>query len=317
MNRSLDQALVLGVDGGGTKTIGILSDRSGKVLARGRGEASNQNVTGTDTAALNLAGLIVNLAQTAGRPVSEIGSAVLGLAGAGSTRDRQGLAQAIQVRLRALGHPPVDLSIVSDGRIALEGAFNGGPGVVAVAGTGSVVMGKSPDGSTISIGGWGRVVGDEGSGYAIGLEALKAVSREIDGRGAAGGLRASLSSRFGLETRERIIAAVYREKFDVPSIAPAVLDAAEGGDPVALGILGAGARDFSAQVIAAVVRLGLHGATGIVLTGGLIDHDTVYARMLAGEIRKSSLAVEIRAPLNGPEHGALLMALARLEGTDG
>jgi N-acetylglucosamine kinase-like BadF-type ATPase len=314
MNPASDQTLVLGADGGGTKTLGLLADRSGVVLARGMGEGSNQNVIGTDNAALNLAGLIMNLAQTAGRSVSGIGSAVLGLAGAGSAKDRQVLAQAIQVRLHAMGHPPVPLSIVSDGRIALEGAFNGGPGVVAVAGTGSVVMGKSPDGSTISIGGWGRVIGDEGSGYYIGLEALKAVSREIDGGGKAGRLRVSLSSRFGLETRERIIAAVYREKFDIPSIAPAVLDAAEGGDAVALGILEAGAREFSAQIIAAVVRLGLSGGTGIVMAGGLIDNNTIYARILAGEITKSSLAVDIRPPLNGPEHGALLLALARLKG---
>ena len=158
------------------------------------------------------------------------------------------------------------------------------------------------------------MIGDEGSGYFIGLEALKAVAREIDGRGEAGRLRVSISSRFGLETRERIIAAIYREKFDIPSIAPAVLDAAEAGDQVALGILTRAAGEFSPQVVAAVDRLGLRGGTGIVMIGGLIDHDTVYARMLAGEIRRASPAVDFRAPLNGPTHGALLLAMAGLKG---
>ena len=294
--------------------MGLLADRTGIVLARGRGEGSNQNVIGIDNAARNIADLIANLASMSGRAVSEIGSAVLGLAGAGAERDRQVLVEAIQARLGAMGQPHIPLSIKTDGRIALEGAFNGGPGVVAVAGTGSVVMGKAPDGTTMSIGGWGRVIGDEGSGYFIGLEALKAVSREIDGRGESGRLRISLSSRFGLETRERIIAAVYREKFDIPSVAPAVLDAAENGDRAALGILDLAAREFSPQVVAAVDRLGLEGGTGIVMIGGLIDHDTIYARMLAEEIRKSSPAVNFRAPLNGPAHGALLLAIAGLTG---
>ncbi|HMK38430.1 MAG TPA: BadF/BadG/BcrA/BcrD ATPase family protein [Bacteroidota bacterium] len=308
------RTLVLGADGGGTKTVGLLADGAGTILARGRGDGSNQNVIGIDNAAVNIAGLIASLAQSAGRNVSEIGHSVLGLAGAGAERDRQALSEAIHARLRALGFPPVPLSITTDGRIALEGAFNGGPGVVAVAGTGSVVMGKSPDGTTLSIGGWGRVIGDEGSGYSIGLEAIRAVSREIDGRGEAGRLRITLSSRFGLETRERLIAAVYREKFDIPSIAPAVLEAADASDPVALGILARAAAEFAPQIAAAVQRLGLQGGAGIVMTGGLIDHDTIYARMLAAEIRKYSPAVDFRPPLNGPAHGALLMALSGLKG---
>ena len=304
----------MGADGGGTKTTGLIAESTGTVLARGRGDGSNQNVIGTDNAARNLAGLITTLARTAGRPVADIGSVVLGLAGAGDGRERQVMIEAIQARLHGMGLPSLPISIETDGRIALEGAFDGGPGVVAVAGTGSVVMGKTPDGETLSIGGWGRVIGDEGSGYSIGLEALKAVSREIDGRGKAGRLRVSLSSRFGLETRDRIIAAIYREKFDIPSIAPAVLDAAEAGDDAALGILDRAAGEFAVQVVTAVDLLGLQGGTGVVMIGGLIDHETIYARMLAAEIKRSSPAVDIRAPLNSPAHGALLLAMAGLKG---
>ncbi len=305
---------MLGVDGGGTKTQGLLADGAGTVLARGRGNGSNQNVIGIDNAALNLAELIVSLAKTAARPVSDIGSAVLGLAGAGSARDRQVLTEAVHARLRAMDLPAVPITIQTDGRVALEGAFNGGPGVVAVAGTGSVVMGKSPGGETLSIGGWGRVIGDEGSGYFIGLEAIKAVSREIDGRGEAGRLRVALSSRFGLETRERFIAAVYREKFDIPSIAPAVLEAAEAGDAVALGILSRASGALALQVVAAIDRLGMRGGAGVVMIGGLIDHESIYSLMLAAEIRKSVPAANFHAPMNGPAHGALLLAIAGLKG---
>ncbi|HTO94818.1 MAG TPA: BadF/BadG/BcrA/BcrD ATPase family protein [Bacteroidota bacterium] len=306
--------LVLGADGGGTKTTGLLADRRGTVIARLRGEGSNQFVIGMDNAARNLAELIAGLALAAGHPVGSIGRAVLGLAGMGALRDRQTLTVAIQSRLQAMGHPPVPLAIETDGRVALEGAFNGGPGIVVVAGTGSVVMGKSARGEAISIGGWGRVIGDEGSGYFIGLEALKAVSREIDGRGEAGRLRISLASRFGLDTRDRITAAVYREKFDIPSIAPAVLDAADAGDPVAIGILTRASAELSGQIVAAVDRLGLRERAGLVMIGGLVDHDTVYARMLAAAVRRHVPDVDVRAPLNGPEHGAVLLAITGLEG---
>lgn len=305
---------MLGIDGGGTKTIGLLADGAGTVLANGRGNGSNQNVIGIDNAALNLAELIAGLAKTAARPVSDIGSAVLGLAGAGSERDRQSLADAIHARLRMMGLPRIPISIQSDGRIALEGAFNGGPGVVAVAGTGSVVMGKSSAGETISIGGWGRVIGDEGSGYSIGLEAIKAVSREIDGRGEARRLRASLSSRFGLETRERIIAAVYREKFDIPSIAPAVIEAAESSDAAALEILSRASAALALQVLAVLDRLGMRDGTGVVMIGGLLDHESIYSRMLETEIRNAVPAVHFHPPMNGPAHGAILLAMAGLKG---
>ena len=306
--------LVLGVDGGGTKTTGLLADRQGSVIAHLRGEGSNQFVIGMDNAARNLAELIAGLAGAAKCPVASIGRGVLGLAGMGAVRDRQVLIGAIHARLRVMGHPPVPLAIETDGRVALEGAFNGGPGIVVVAGTGSVVMGKSARGEAISIGGWGRVIGDEGSGYFIGLEALKAASREIDGRGEAGRIRVSLASRFGLESRDRIIAAVYREKFDIPSIAPAVLDAADAGDAVALGILTRAADELSGQIAAAIFRLGLGEGTGVVMIGGLVDHDTVYARMLADAVRKHVPKADIRSPLNGPAHGALLLAIAGLEG---
>ena len=311
---SAENDLFLGADGGGTKTTGLVADRAGNVVARLRGEGSNQFVIGMDNAARNLAELIAGLAAAAGRPVGTIVRAVLGLAGMGALRDRQVLTGAIQARLQAMGHPPVPLAIETDGRVALEGAFNGGPGIVAVAGTGSVVMGKSAGGEAISIGGWGRVIGDEGSGYFIGLEALKAVSREIDARGEAGRLRVSIASRFGLDTRDRIIAAVYREKFDIPSVAPAVLDAAEAGDAVALGILTRAATELTAQIVAAISRLGLENGTGVVMTGGLIDHDTIYARMMADALKRQAPGADIRAPLNGPEHGALLMATARMGG---
>jgi len=309
-----DSTLVLGADGGGTKTIGLIADRSAAPLARVQVGPSNQNVIGSEGAADNLAQLIMELVRESGRPAEKIACGVLGLAGAGSEAERESLIEAIHVRLQRDGLPRIPLAIKSDARIALEGAFDGGSGVVVIAGTGSIVIAKSPSGETLRVGGWGRVLGDEGSGYWIGLQALRALTLELDGRGESGRLRLIVSSRFALDTRTRIIAAIYREKFDIPSLARAVLEAAEARDAVALGILSRGAGALSAQVASAINRLGLRERVGIVMIGGLVDHDTVYARMLAAEIRKTSPRVEIRMPTHGPVHGAILIALARAKG---
>lgn len=309
-----DSTLVLGADGGGTKTIGLIADRAARVIARAQVGPSNQNVIGTENAAANLAELIGALVRESGRPAEQIGAGVLGLAGAGSDAERENLIDAIHSRLERESLPKIPLVIKSDARIALEGAFDGGSGVVVIAGTGSIVIAKSPSGETLRVGGWGRVLGDEGSGYWIGLQALRALTLELDGRGESGRLRIIVSSRFGLDTRTRIIAAIYREKFDIPSLARAVLEAADARDAVALGILARGAGALSAQVTSAINRLGFRDRAGVVMIGGLVDHDTVYARMLATEIRKASPRTEIRMPTHGPVHGAVLIALARLKG---
>ena len=117
------------------------------------------------------------------------------------------------------------------------------------------VMGKGPSGNVVTVGGWGRVLGDEGSGYHIGLDAIKAVTRDFDGLSEAGALMRGLKERFGLESRQGIINAVYRHRFDIPSVAPLVLAAADAGDGVAVSILRRAATDLAGQISGAIRRL--------------------------------------------------------------
>jgi N-acetylglucosamine kinase-like BadF-type ATPase len=303
--------LVLGADGGGTKTLGILADGRGNQLARVQVGPSNQNVIGTSAAAKNLCGLIVQSCREAGQEPAGIGAAVFGLAGAGSDVEREALMRSVNDELAALGFPPVRGHVETDARIALEGAFDGAPGAVVIAGTGSVVIAKNTTGDLLRVGGWGRVLGDEGSGYDLGLQALKALTRDFDGMGGAGSLRARLAAGFGWTTRESVITAVYRGGLEIPSLAPLVLDAASAGDTVAVGILRAAALRLAEQVAAAVEMPGAAPRTGVVFIGGLIDHDTVYSRLLREAIVGRCLRADIRSPLHPPVHGALLMALSR------
>ena len=310
-----DSPLVLGGDGGGTKTLGLVSDSKGTILARQQVGATNPNVVGLETSAKNVSQLISLCCKDARCKPEDLGAIVLGLAGAGSDAERERLVYAVNAHLMKSGVQALRIGIETDVRIALEGAFGGGHGVVVIAGTGSNVLGKTSQGNVLGVGGWGRVLGDEGSGYYIGCEALKAVARDFDKRGDSGTLRHTLVSKYGWDTRERIIAAVYRENFAIPSLAPLVLEAAHNNDTVCLGILQNAATLLAEQVHAAVREIGIQESIGVVMCGGLIDHDTVYAALLGREVLRLCPHAEIRPAMYPPVHGAVLMALDRLKET--
>jgi glucosamine kinase len=300
--------LVLGADGGGTKTLGLLCTPDGTVLSRRIVGASNVNVVGFDGAAKNLFELIEGCCADASHSLDDLRSLVFGLAGAGREENRRQLLE----RVCALAGRALPITIETDARIGLEGAFEGKPGVVIIAGTGSVVIGKNTSGELLTVGGWGRAFGDEGSGYFLGLEALKSLTLQYDGRGGSKMLAETLSKEFGLNTRENIIAAVYQEKFEIPKVAPFVLQAAEHDDEVALRILHSGARELTEQARILVERMNVAGKIGLAFFGGLIERKNVYSNMLTAKIRERIPSVEITLPARSPAEGAVLMALQQL-----
>jgi N-acetylglucosamine kinase-like BadF-type ATPase len=226
---------------------------------------------------------------------------------------RSKLAEALRSESAVRGLPELPITLETDSRVALEGAFGGGPGVVMIAGTGSILIGKLPDGTVRSVGGWGRVLGDEGSGYFLGLEATKAVSREMDGREDASSLRKIFSETNGWVSRDTIIAAVYQQQFDLASLAPLVLKAAGENDQVAMAILRRAASHLADQLRAMVRAMGSQSRVGVVFIGGLIDHDTVYARLLRETITELVPFAEVRPALHPPVGGAVLVALSHLQ----
>jgi N-acetylglucosamine kinase-like BadF-type ATPase len=303
---------VLGADGGGTKTLGILADVSGVEIARKQVGPGNPNVAGVEGAAANIVDLLAGCCEAAGCSTADLGAVVLGLAGAGSRPIREKLTDRIRETLRTRGIPEPTIFIETDARIALEGAFGGRPGAIVIAGTGSVVLGKNADGTTRMIGGWGRTLGDEGSGFFMGAETVKRIAREMDGRSPASRLRALAEERFGWKSREVLITAVYQDKFEIPSLAPLVMEAAAGGDEAALEILQKGAALLAEQVAIFAATQPPDRPVGIVFIGGLISGETVYARLFADELRRSIPRVDIRPAQFPPAHGAILMAIDHL-----
>jgi len=306
-------SLVIGADGGGSKTLGILADVSGTEVARCHVGASNPNVVGVQAAADNLTELIFSCCKEAGRSPGELLAAVFGLAGAGNATVKGRLLGALKEALQKRGLTMPRVQIESDARIALEGAFGGGPGIIVIAGTGSSVLGKSPEGVITLVGGWGRVLGDEGGGYYVGLEALKALTAMLDGRVPNCPMRALLESRFGLGSRERVVNAVYQEAFAISSLAPVILAAAEQGDSVAMDIFRRGAALLAHQLAVLVGQYRGLSRIAVVFVGGLIDHDNFYTRTLYDAARAISSAVDVIAPLHAPVMGAVLLARQSLQ----
>lgn len=302
-------SLIFGADGGGTKTRGVLADRAGLQCAECDAGPSNPTTVGVEHSAVTLHELITRCCSQAGRRPEEISVAVIGLAGVGTPSINSDLHAALTRRL-ALERSAPALFLESDSRIALEGAFGGGHGAIVIAGTGSNVLGKDHSGGLHSAGGWGRILGDEGSGYDIGLRAIKSAVLEIDGRSAPTAIGRALRERFGWFTRDRIIAAVYREQFPVATVAPVILELADAADSAAMELLRSAAAPLADQARVVLQRLGPDPRAAFI--GGLVSHRTSYTDVLSGALKALVPGLSIIAATHTPVEGALMMALSRL-----
>lgn len=298
-----EQRYVLGVDGGGSKTVGILADVSGVERARVMLGASNPNVVGIEASAGRLAEVVRTCCAAAGVDPRLIAKAVFGIAGAGSENNRRDLALALSTLLV----PSIPFELTTDARIALEGSFSGGPGAAIVAGTGSIVVVKNDAHEIASYGGWGRLIGDPGSGTAIGMDAVRMVVRTIDGVEHAGALRSALAREYHWNSRSDIISAVYRQNFDIAAIVPLVMKLVEAEDPYAIRIFRNAAAEL-ADLAATILSMTAAPSIRVATCGGLIDHATNYRTMLVEELTAKDSRIAAQMPERSPVMGAVLMA---------
>jgi N-acetylglucosamine kinase-like BadF-type ATPase len=313
MNKPL---YVIGIEGGGTKTTAVLCALDGIILSEAQGGPSNFHIVGIEKTASTLLDLIQTCCHSVGCSISQIGAVVAGLAGAGRVLDQQLIMDRLleAARIRSLNLEKV--SIESDARIALEGAFSGKPGVVVISGTGSIVFGKDEHDKVYRAGGWGRLIGDEGSGYAIGREAFRAVAKLLDGYGEKTKLVKLFDVKFGFGTQDAIIDAIYGEKYDFAYVVPAVMEAASKGDPVAKKILIRACSDLVEVINTVLIKMN-KGRKGVpkrplAFVGSLLMNDNFYSRKIRLAIKREVPLVSIRNAEVSPVVGAALMAIRLL-----
>jgi N-acetylglucosamine kinase-like BadF-type ATPase len=314
MNKPL---YVVGIEGGGTKTTAVLCAMDGIILSEAQGGPSNFHIVGIEKTATTLLDLIQTCCHSVGCSVSQIGAVVAGLAGAGRVPDQQRIMDRLLEIARMKSFTLEKVLIESDARIALEGAFSGKPGIIVIAGTGSIVFGKDERNRVYRAGGWGRLLGDEGSGYAIGREAFHAVAKMLDGHGEKTKLVKLFDEKFGLGSQDTIIDAIYRENYDLASVIPAVMEAASKGDPVAKKIFIRACSDLVEVIETVLIKMNKGKRSvpkrSLAFVGSLLTHDNFYSRKIRSALKREIPLVSIRNAESFPVVGAALMARRLLD----
>jgi glucosamine kinase len=233
-------SLVLGIDGGGTRTRASIADGE-RVLARAENGSIKRLRVGAEAAEENLRALLKDIYTQAG--IKGVHAACCGVA----SSTMPGVKEWIQAVFADFG---VERSeVVGDEVIALDGAFKGGPGILQIAGTGSNTVGRAPDGSRECAGGWSSRLGDEGSGYWIGVNSLRRALHAHD-RDQPTRVLEVVGSIWGTKTIDELVnIGDSTPGPDFAALAPAISELAEEGDKVALGVLKQAADDLVETVL--------------------------------------------------------------------
>ncbi|MDD5263744.1 MAG: BadF/BadG/BcrA/BcrD ATPase family protein [Candidatus Bipolaricaulis sp.] len=302
--------MILGVDGGGTKTLAVVVDSAGRVVGTGRSGPSNYQVLGLDAAVRSLRSA-VRAALSSVPQAERLSHAVFGLAGADFALDRSRLERALATMDELAGVP---LAVRNDAEVALVGAVAGVRGVAVCAGTGAIAVGMDGLERVARADGWGYLLGDEGSGYWIGLEALRAVVRRHDGRARRGrALEQAVLGSLNVQDAPALLDWTYGRRAsvnDIAALAPLVLAVAAQGDPEAARIVHQAGTQLSAATCAVVRKLGFSGeAFPLVALGGLFRSPQAAALEvpLRDGVRKAAPRGTWQIPLLPAEFGAVLL----------
>ena len=262
-------SVFVGVDGGGTRTRAVVVDGSGAELARAEADGAVVTAHAPVDAADAVAHAVTDAVRKAGAslPVDGLWA---GLAGAGPPPARAAVTRELEERELA-----VHLVVGTDVEAAFHDAFADGPGILLIAGTGSVVWARDAHGAEHRVGGWGHLLGDEGSGYAIGLEALRAVARSADGRRPPTALSREVMEQFELESVHDLVGWAERtSKREIASLAPMVAQTAEEMDEAAAAIVQHAVDALRIHLEAALAAVGaaahVDRAPEVILWGGLV-----------------------------------------------
>lgn len=291
----------IGVDGGGTKTRAVVVDREGHELGRAVADGAVATAHDPAAAARAVARAVRDAVEAAG---VELPGSVLwaGLAGAGPKEAREGVTKAL-ARLRLADR----IHVGTDVEAAFHDAFPQGPGVLLIAGTGSIAWIRSADGVTHRVGGWGQHIGDEGSGFSLGIAGLRLVTHAADGRAEETRLSSDLVEACGVATPEDLIGWVAQaEKGDVAALAPVVVAAADAGDDGAETLVTRAVEALVAHATAGATRLE-GGRPDIVLWGGLVADGGPLRTRVMEALESVGWGVEERLldPVRGAAHLAL------------
>ena len=314
-----DPQFFLGLDGGQTSTLAVICDRTGRLAGVGKAGPSNHvhEPGGFERLERALAGSILAAWQEAAADIDQERASpdgppesipVFVSACCGMTGGVEYVPGFIG-KVARIGRLTVDYDLIT----AHAGALVGEPGVIVIAGTGSVAYGVAPDGRTARAGGWAYLMGDEGSAYDIGRQALAAAARVEDGRGPASCLLEDILTHFHRLSLWEVRSLVYSAQFEraeVAALAPLVSRAADLGDSVAVAILDRAGKDLAELAVAILRRLDMDRLPAqFAPVGGVFQAGQAVLAPLVGRLRAIAPLVEIVPPRYPPVLGAVLIAM--------
>jgi glucosamine kinase len=307
-----DARYVMGVDGGATKTLAAVLDLRERTLHLGHGGPSNQDAVGAPAAVRELLRGADEAIAKAGIDAGSLCAAVLAIAGT----DTEDVARNVRAARTDAW------LLVNDVVAAWATATGGGPGVAAIAGTGSNVFGvggAGADARAWRAGGWGHLLGDEGSGYWLGVQSIKAALRHREASGPATALSDVLPAFFGEPSVEAVAARVYSKpltKGEIAAFAIETAKLAERGDAVARELYERGAHELGEQIAAVIHQTGLAAGPGggtaaefpVGLIGSAFKAGRVFIQPLTARIHAFAPSARVGTVEMAPVGGSLLLA---------
>jgi glucosamine kinase len=295
----------LGIDGGGSKTSCIVGDEN---LMLGAGTSAGSNVVrvGERRARETLGDAIRQACAAANITPAQIERTCVGIAG-GARPEIAGV-----VRRLVSEFVSGEIEVVGDMVIAMEAAFGSGPGVIVIAGTGSIAYGRNSEGKTARAGGWGFAISDEGSGHWIGWSALATLMRAYDEAGTehTSALLEGIMKSWGVATREQVVVAANAiPSPDFAALLPVVLSAADAGDAAARTVLTQAGVELASLAKIVIDRIfGDVGAVPVALSGGVFCNCALVRQVFCDRLRAEYPRVLPDARLIDPAMGALTLA---------
>lgn len=299
--------IVMGIDGGGS-TVRVVITRDGlTVLGESSGGTVNPSIVGHETAAERIRDAMRAALHSAGTAPDQVDGVGIGVAGAATQHSEAWLREVVAPVL-----PTAYIVPSSDLEIALVGARGERRGILILAGTGSAAYGVNDEGDTVLVGGWGYLLGDEGSGYWIGMQALRWVTWAEDGRSLGTELTQALLTELQLEHPRDLIGWLHRldkpPVREIAALAPVVLKVAKGGDPIAYQLIWGSAEALVAMGRATAEKLRI-AEPHYVFAGGLLETPNLLSYFLCEKLRIPNIPHRLHPPVIG----AALLALMHVQ----
>jgi N-acetylglucosamine kinase-like BadF-type ATPase len=308
--RLRSRQIVAGIDGGGTKTHAVVMDKDQLILGEGQAGPSNPLRVGITVAAAAIREARDRACTEARVRRADIVAIEIGLAGA----RRKELRARMEEALRNLGIREIE--VVSDADIALFGATDGEPGVVVIAGTGSVSFGVNARHRHMRAGGWGPMAGDEGGGSWIARRALRAIAYAADGRGPETSLTAAACSYFHVSNADDLSTAIYAPTITnerIAGFAKPVIEAAKADDQAARAIVTEAGRELGIAAAAVIRNLRMEQERfQVAYVGGVFAAGELVLEALRNEVHRVAPKAYLQPPHFGPAVAAARMAREHL-----